>query len=82
MKYKAIPVLFALSATLFAIEIDIPTYEAELDKIAEQRKIANSELAVERGIAVDIKKKEIVLDAITTEITEKGICFEEYWEQK
>lgn len=73
MKYKAIPMLFALSATLFAIEIDIPTYEAELDKIAEQRKIANSELAVERGIAVDIKKKEIVLDAITTEITEKGI---------
>lgn len=74
MKYKAIPMLLALATTLAAVEIDIPTYEAELDKIAEQRKAANSKLIVERGICVDTEKKEIILDAVATEITENGIC--------
>ena len=62
MKYKAIPMLLALATTVAAVEIDIPAYEAELDKIAEQRKAANSKLIVERGICVDTEKKEIILD--------------------
>lgn len=73
MKSKAILMLLTFVTTLLAVEIDIPAYESELDKLAEVRKQKNTRLVVERGIAIDIEKKEIILDGVTTEITEKGI---------
>ena len=63
MKSKAILMLLTFVTTLLAVEIDIPAYEAELDKLAEVRKQKNTRLVVERGIAIDVEKKEIILFA-------------------
>ncbi|MBO7298716.1 MAG: hypothetical protein J6V41_02755 [Kiritimatiellae bacterium] len=73
MKTKLIAALLTTATALLAVEIDIPAYESELDKLVEKRKAENSQLVVERGICINLEKKEIILDAITTEIKEGGI---------
>lgn len=75
MKIKAIAAVFlSVYSVLSATEFDITAYEAELDNLATKRKTENPNLITERGICIDLEKKEIILDAVSTDITENGIC--------